>query len=182
MLLPGTVEDDTKERGELSVKRGELMTRLLKRAVPMLAICGAFAFLLAPSKAAGQHSIPSGLQQLSRIDVSEQFARMEAYNRHIAAANAAHVKVRSAQRSNSLYGLGALLGIAGIVYGAQTSPYEADNTALAVMLAGGGLFTFSGIHIMLGYMDIHTWRKTEQDEIRRARAVFPDRDPIRGRR
>ena len=146
-------------------------------------LCG-LALAVRPSDTFGQQRIPVWLERTPRIDVSERFARLEQYNSYLASANAAHSKAAAARRSQVLYGVGALAGIGAgaFAFRKATEDPGAENATLAV--AGLSLISTSvilgGLNFLFSGTDAKSWTKMEEDNLRRARAMYPERDPQRG--
>lgn len=155
-----------------------------KKALLVLSILSSSAWTLKPHAAFAQQRIPVWLERTPRIDVSERFVRIEQYNRYLASANAAHAKAAAARRSRLLYGVGALAGVGAGVYAMQRSAEDpaAENGTMAVagLALVGASAVLGGLNFLFNHMDTKSWTKMEEDNLRRARAIYPERDPQRG--
>lgn len=152
----------------------------------LLRVAACAALLCLPASAQAQVAVPSGLRDLSRVELAADFTKVQHYNTHIANANAARVARPRHRRRATIYGL-ATLGF--IVLGTTQymefqrqldigdgSGSEVPGMIFAVSLGGalgGGLLALSH------HGRANALAEQERRSLAGARALFPDRDPAR---
>lgn len=141
--------------------------------------------LLVPgTHASAQRVIPGQLSAISRVDLSEDFGRVERYNQFVDAANAVRVARSRHQNRAAIYGL---LTVASVALAAtqymefqrrlDTGDGSGSEIPAAIFALSLGGVVGAGVLTIDHLGDSRELDKQEARLLAGMRALFPERDP-----